>query len=125
MSFLCSSRSINKAHKLLFGFTSLSSNAPFKLIYTDIWDPAHCVGLDGSHYYLLFIDHHTKCIWFYSMETKVMIVTIFPQFKKLVENLFQCKIKTIYSDNRGEHVSLKYFLSQHGISYFTTAPHIP
>ena len=36
MSFLCSSCSINKAHQQPFGSTSLSSNVPLELIYTDV-----------------------------------------------------------------------------------------
>ena len=59
------------------------------------------------------------------METKSGVAKIFPQFKNLVENRFQSKIQTIYSDNGGEYMSLKPFLSLHGISHFTTAPHTP
>jgi transposase InsO family protein len=125
MSFLCSSCSINKVHQQPFGSTSLSSNAPLELIYTDVWGPAHCVGVDGSRYYLLFVDHYTKYMWSYAMETKSGVATIFPQFKTLVENRFQCKIKTIYSDNGGEYVRLKSFFSLHGISHLTTAPKTP
>ena len=50
---------------------------------------------------------------------------IFPQFKNLVEKRFQAKIKSLYSDNGGEYISLKPFLSIHGISHYTTAPHTP
>ena len=69
-SSLCPSCSIDKAHQQPFRSTSISSTAPLNLIYTDVWGPAHCVGLDGFRYYLIFIDHHTKYMWFYSMETK-------------------------------------------------------
>ena len=68
MTSLCSSCSINKAHQLPFRPTSFQSHAPLDLIYTDVWGPAHCVGLefsdencvglDGSRYYLIFIDHY-------------------------------------------------------------------
>jgi histone deacetylase 1/2 len=64
-------------------------------------------------------------MWFYPMETKSGVAKIFPQFKNLVENRFQSKIQTIYSDNGGEYMSLKPFLSLHGIGHFTTAPHTP
>jgi hypothetical protein len=124
-SFLCPSCSINKAHQQPFRSTSLSSTAPLNLNYTDVWGPAHCVGLDGSRYYLIFIDHYTKYMWFYPMKTKSGVAKFFPQFKNLVENQFQIKIQTIYSDNGGEYMSLKPFLSLHGISHFTTAPHTP
>ena len=46
--FLCTSCSINKAHKQPFHSTSLVSNAPLHLIYTDVWGPSNTVGLDGS-----------------------------------------------------------------------------
>lgn len=64
-------------------------------------------------------------MWFYTLKTKSDVKTIFPQFKALVENRFQSKIKTLYSDNGGEYVGLKSFLTQHGISHFTTAPNTP
>lgn len=57
------------------------------------------------------------------MVTKSGVSTIFPLFKKVVENRFQKTIKTLYSDNGGEFIALKSYLSLHGISHYTTAPH--
>jgi transposase InsO family protein len=59
------------------------------------------------------------------MVTKSGVSTIFPLFKKVVENRFQKTIKTLYSDNGGEFIVLKSYLSTHGISHYTTAPHTP
>jgi transposase InsO family protein len=59
------------------------------------------------------------------METKSSVRIIFPQFKNLVENRFQLKIKSIYSDNGGEFVALKYYFTTNRISHYTTAPHTP
>ena len=59
------------------------------------------------------------------METKSQASMIFPQFKHLIENRFQSKIKNIYSDNGGEFVALKKYFSMHGISHYTTTPHTP
>jgi transposase InsO family protein len=42
-----------------------------------------------------------------------------------VENRFSTKIKSLYSDNGGEYIGLKNYLSVHGISHYTTAPHTP
>jgi len=47
------------------------------------------------------------------------------KLRNLVENRFNTKIKSIYSDSGGEYVGLKTFLSVHGISHYTTAPHTP
>lgn len=52
-------------------------------------------------------------------------VLIFFHFKYLVENWFQTKINSLYSDNGGEFMALKSYLLVHGISYYTTAPHTP
>ncbi|CAA7053046.1 unnamed protein product [Microthlaspi erraticum] len=49
----------------------------------------------------------------------------FVAFKALVENRFQHKIRNLYSDNGGEFIALRSFLSAHGISHLTSPPHTP
>lgn len=78
-----------------------------------------------ARYYLIFVDHFTKYIWFYPMKTKSSVRTIFPQFKILVENRFQLKIKFVYLDNGGEFVVLKYYFTFNGINHYTTTPYTP
>jgi hypothetical protein len=85
VSYLCTSCSNNKTHKQPFRPTSLVSHAPLDLIYTDVWGPSNIVGLDGSRFYLILVDHFTKYIWFYPMSNKSYVSSIFPQFKHLVE----------------------------------------
>jgi hypothetical protein len=125
LSSLCHSCSINKAHQQPFRVTSLQSHEPLELIYTDVWGPASYTGIDGSRYYLIFVDHFTKYTWFYPMVTKSGVSTIFPHFKKFVETRFQKLLKTLYSDNGGEYIALRSFLLLHGITHYTTAPHTP
>ena len=96
-----------------------------ELIYTDVWGPASYIGIDGSRYYLIFVDHYTKYIWFYPMVTKSDVSKNFPHFKRFVETRFQKSIKTLYSDNGGEFIALKSYLLLHGITHYTTAPHTP
>ncbi|KAL6334026.1 hypothetical protein AAG906_000080 [Vitis piasezkii] len=43
----------------------------------------------------------------------------------LVETHFQKKIHTLYSDNGGEYLALRTFLTTHGITHLTTPPHTP
>jgi hypothetical protein len=119
----CSSCSINKAHRQPFRQNSLSSHAPLNLLCTDVWGPSSTTGITGARYYLIFVDYLTKYIWFYPMETKSSVRTIFPQFKNLVENQFQLKIKSAYSNNGDEFVALKHYFTTNGISHYTTTPH--
>jgi transposase InsO family protein len=90
-----------------------------------VWGPANYTAIDGSKYYLIFVDHYTKYIWFYPMVTKSSVSIIFPHFKKFVETHFQKSIKTLYSDNGGEFIALKSYLLHHSISHYTTAPYTP
>lgn len=57
---LCSSCSINKAHRQPFRVSSFQSHAPLDIIYTDVWGPAHIIGIDDLQYYLILVDHYTK-----------------------------------------------------------------
>ena len=106
-------------------FIPIQSHAPLEFIYTNVWGPTHYTRIDGSRYYLILVDHFTKYMWFYPMDTKSGVSTIFPHFKKLVETRFQTKIKNLYSDNGGEFIALKSFLLVNGIGHYTTAPHTP
>ncbi|CAJ2664376.1 unnamed protein product [Trifolium pratense] len=103
----CNSCQINKSHK-----------------FSDVWT-SPVLSIDGLRYYCLFVDHYTRYIWLYPMKLKSDVQSIFPKFKTLVENFYQHKIKVLYTDNGGEYIGLRSFLSTHGISHHTTPPHTP
>jgi len=56
---------------------------------------SHEIGIDGSKYYFIFVNHYTKYTWLYSMTHKLTVQTIFPQFRNLVKNKFNTKIKNL------------------------------
>jgi hypothetical protein len=121
----CISCNIVKSHKLPFSTSSLCSKQPLELLYTDVWGPSPNKSIDGYSYYLIIVDHFTKYIWFYPLKFKSDVSIIFPKFKSLVEKFFNLPIITLYSDNGGEFIKLKQFLTTHGISHYTTPPHTP
>jgi len=53
-----------------------------------MWGPASYTGIDGSRYYLIFVDHY-KNMWFYPMVTKSGVSNIFPQFKNFVKTHYK------------------------------------
>ena len=121
----CISCSISKSHKLPFTSSTIKSTRPLEIIYSDVWGPAPIRSLDGYLYYLIFVDHYSKYIWLYPMKFKSDVSLLFPQFQKLVEKYFNLPIVALYSDNGGEYIKLKSFLSSNGISHYTTPPHTP
>lgn len=81
--------------------------------------------VDNFKYYVLFVDHFTRFTWLYPLKLKSQVQATFIAFKALVENRFNEKIKTLYSDNGGEYLALRQFLQTHGISHLTSPPHTP
>ncbi|KAJ9557506.1 hypothetical protein OSB04_012120 [Centaurea solstitialis] len=123
-SFNCNACQCNKSHKLPFHNNSLVSQSPLELLYTDLWtSPLH--SHDGLKYYVIFVDHFTKYIWFYPLKHKSDTKEVFIRFKALIEKYFEKSIKTIYSDNGGEYQALSTYLATVGISHLTTPPHTP
>lgn len=73
----------------------------------------------------MLVDHYTRYTWLYPLQQKSQVKSTFVAFKTLVENRFQAKIQTLYSDNGGEFIGLREFLVTHGISHLTSPPHTP
>ena len=59
--------------------------------------------LQGSLYYVTFIDDFSRNTWLYLLNTKEEVFSKLQEFKAKVENLTDKKIKTIRSDNGGEY----------------------
>ena len=121
----CISCNIVKSHKLPFSTSSISSKKPLELLYTDVWGPSPTKSINGCVYYLIIVDHFTKYIWLYPLKNKSDVSIIFPAFKSLVEKYFNLPIVSLHSDNGGEFIKLKTFLTTYGISHYTTPPHTP
>ena len=56
-------------------------------------------------YYVSFIDDFSKKTWIYFMKNKDEVFSKFKEFKSLIENHTEKKIKTFRSDNGGEFTS--------------------
>lgn len=120
-NFSCFDFLSNKSHKLSFAQTSISSTRPLEYLYTDLWT-SPVVSNDKYKHYLLMVDHFTRYSWFYPLQLKSHVKETFIRFKSLTENKFQTKIGTLFSDNGGEFIALRSFLSESGITYLTTPP---
>ncbi|KAG7536467.1 Integrase catalytic core [Arabidopsis suecica] len=120
----CSDCLINKSHKVPFSLSTITSSRPLEYIYSDVWS-SPIISLDNFRYYLLFVDHFTRYTWLYPLKQKSHVKETFILFKNLVENRFQTRIGTLYSDNGGEYIALRSYLSEQGISHYTSPPHTP
>jgi transposase InsO family protein len=83
--------------------------------------------LSGNVYYVSFIDDFSRKTWIYFLKNKDEVFSKFKEFKALVENLFERKIKVLRSHNGGEFTSgeFKEFCREAGIKRELSTPYNP
>lgn len=98
-------------------------NPPLELIYSDLWGPppmnSHC----QFRYYTSFVNAYSRLTWIYFLKNKSDALSVFKQFKSLVELQFNKKIKAIQTDWGGEFRVFSSFLSELGIVHRLTCSH--
>lgn len=98
-----------------------------QLIHTDVCGPQRTSSLNGSRYFIIFIDDLTRMCWIYFLKQKLEVAAVFWKFKAWVENQSDYKIKVIRSDNGTEYTSDKFnkFCEDAGIEHQLTATYTP
>jgi transposase InsO family protein len=81
----------------------------------------------GSMYYVPFIDDFSRKTWNYFLKTKDEVFSMFKEFKLVVENQIEKKIKFLRSNNGGEYTSkeFEYFFKEAGIKRELIVPYNP
>jgi transposase InsO family protein len=98
-----------------------------QLIHTDVGGPMRTPSLNGSKYYIVFIDDYTRMCWIYFMKFKSEVAHIFWKFKAWIETQSKCKLQVIRSDNGTEYTCEQFnkFCEDAGIEHQLTAPYSP
>ena len=83
--------------------------------------------LSGYVYYVSFIDDFSSKTWIYFLKKKYEVFSKFKEFKALIENHTEKKIKTFQSDNGGEFTSyeFKVLCKESGIKRELSTPYNP
>ena len=89
--------------------------------------PMSSSSLSGYVYYVSFIDDFSRNTWIYFLKNKDDVFNKFKEFKALIENHTEKKIKTFRSDNDGEFTSneFKELCIDSGIKREFTTPYNP
>ena len=66
------------------------------------------ISLSGYEYYVTFIDDYSRNTWIYFLNTKSEVFDKFKEFKSLIENHSEKRIKTLRSYNGGEYTSKEF-----------------
>ena len=76
-----------------------------EVIHSDVCGPMSSSSLSGYVYYVSFIDDFSRKTWIYLLKRKDELFSKFKEFKALVENHIENKIKTFRLDNGKEFTS--------------------
>jgi hypothetical protein len=98
-----------------------------ELIHSDVCGPMPSSSISGYVYYVSFIDDYSGQTWIYLLKSKDEVLSKFKEFKALIENLSERKIKILRSDNGGEYTSKEFvnFCRDVGIKRELTTPYNP
>lgn len=121
---ICASGKQNRAP---FAKSNSESTRILELIHTDVMGPMETQSIGKAKYILTFIDDYSRKVFCYFIKAKSEVFDKFVEFKSLVENQADCKIKVVRSDNGGEYVSERFdrFFKKHGIQHQTSAAYTP
>jgi predicted aspartyl protease len=123
----CQACQYGKQHRKSFPKSAWRATRKLQLIHTDLCGPQRTPSLNGSLYYIVFIDDFTRFCWIYFLKFKSEVAGVFLKFKKLVENESGCNIQVLRSDNGKEYTSGEFnsFCEEAGIKHQLTAPYTP
>ena len=97
-----------------------------ELVHSDVFGPVSVPSLGGSSYYVSFIDDLSRMTWIYFLKKKSEVFERFLEFKSLVENQTDKKIKVLRTHNE-EFCGKEFdkFCKQQGIARQNTTPYTP
>jgi hypothetical protein len=91
-----------KQSRVRFPSGATRENGILELVHSDVFGPVTVPSLGGSLYYVSFIDDFSRKTWIYFLRKKSEVFEKFKEFKSLVENQTDKKIKVLRTDNGGE-----------------------
>ena len=107
---ICKGSAKGKNIKNPFPKSETKTKGTLELIHLDACGPIPSTSLSGYEYYVTFIDDYSRKTWIYFLKAKDEVFGKFKEFKALIENHSERRIKTLRIDDGGEYNS-KYFES--------------
>jgi transposase InsO family protein len=124
---VCNGCAQGKNIKNTFPKRDSKAEGVLELIHSDVCGPMPSSSISGYVYYVSFIDDYSRKTWVYFLKSKDEVFSEFKEFKALIENLSERKIKILRSDNGGEYTSKEFvnFCKDVGIKRELTTPYNP
>jgi transposase InsO family protein len=123
---VCKGCAQGKITKNPFPKSDSKADGILDIVHSDVCGPMPSTSLSGYVYKVTFIDDYSRNTLVYFLKLKDELFEKFNEFKALVENLFEKKIKILRLDN-GEYTSKEFkdFCRDVGIKRELTTPYNP
>ncbi|PKU76821.1 Retrovirus-related Pol polyprotein from transposon TNT 1-94 [Dendrobium catenatum] len=124
---MCNSCKMAKSHRLPTYLSTNVSKTVLSLLHSDVWGPFPITSQLGFRYYVLFVDDFSKFTWIFPLLNKSEVFNKFLELQKFVERQFNCKIRTLRTDNGGEFTNNKFqtYCRLNGIIQQFSCPYSP
>lgn len=98
--FFCEHCVMGKAKRGSFGTGKHDTKNVLEYVHADLWD-SHNVhpSLSSNRYFLSIVDDHSRKVWIWFLRTKDETFASFSEWKMLVENQVDRKVKCLRTDN--------------------------
>ena len=126
-TWICEHCVLGKQKKVSFNTDKHRTGGLLDYIYSDLWGLSKLTLKGEKRYFLTFIDDFYWKIWVCFLKTKDDAFEAFKEWKILVENQMERKIKYLHTDNGLEFCSEEVigFCKVHGITRHKTVRHTP
>jgi hypothetical protein len=121
---VCDVCHLAKQKKLSYQLSTSQSTRCFELLHMDIWGPYSTTTVHGHKYFLTIVDDFSRFTWLILLKGKNEVAAQVQNFIHLVENQFDCRVKTVRSDN-GLEFSIPSFYASKGIVHQTSCAYTP
>jgi transposase InsO family protein len=123
----CKHCALGKMTQLSFPISCTHTTEPLQLVHSDVWGPAPITSINGTRYYVSFVDDFSKFTWFFPLKHKSQVLSTFIHFKSTIENLLNHKLKVLRTDCEGEYTDSAFqnYCSTHDIFHQFSCPHTP
>jgi hypothetical protein len=89
-------------NQVIFPSGATRAEGILQLVHSDVFGPVSVPSLGKSVYYVSFIDDFSRNTWIYFLRKKYEVFDMFKEFKALIENQIDKRIRVLMTDNGGE-----------------------
>jgi transposase InsO family protein len=116
-----------KHKRVKFNTATHSSKGILDYVHSDLWGPSRKPSLGGACYMLTIIDDYSRKVWPYFLKDKSKAFSAFKEWKTMVENQTEKKVKKLHTNNGMEFCShaFKSYCKSEGIVRHYIVPYTP